>query len=352
MYPRLLLAVLVGLLTLEPTFGQVTADSYRGISTSGSSKAGARDQNGLRLKGVLISESSRSALIGGRPVQEGDRIGGAKVLRIEQQGVRVRMGSEEFTVKVGGSFAGDLSAPAFVKAPARPARPGRHQASSVPTQLAATPTASEALVGSDLRHAVQAGETLSEIALNYLKDGITVEQMMMAVFQSNPGAFRSNINVLYAGATLSIPSDMQAASQEPTMAAAAVARHLEIWRIDSQPPVTVAAAPPVQQYGPVAGGETLSAIALHVLQDGVTLDQMMIVLYEANPQAFSNTIIVLYEGAVLRIPNDSELWHQAPDVATAEVVRQTRTWQTGIEQQALSAPPQPAMMAAADLPVD
>ena len=136
------------------------------------------------------------------------------------------------------------------------------------------------------------------------------------------------------------------------MAAAAVAQHLDAWRNDNRLPAVVAAAAPAPQYGPVESGETLSAIAASVLQDGVTLDQMMIALFEANPQAFSNNINVLYEGAVLRLPNDRELLHQVPEAATAEVARQTRTWLAGVEQQPTSDPLEANIMAAAEIPVD
>jgi len=72
------------------------------------------------------------------------------------------------------------------------------------------------------------------------------------------------------------------------------------------------------------------------------MNQMMIALFRANPHAFSGNINVLYEGAVLRIPDGDELRSQPPGTATAEVVRQTDAWQTGSRQQArLTMPPVP-----------
>ena len=53
---------------------------------------------------------------------------------------------------------------------------------------------------------VQAQETLYRIALQYRQPGVTVAQLMMAIFEANPDAFvRNNINRLKVGATLSIP---------------------------------------------------------------------------------------------------------------------------------------------------
>jgi pilus assembly protein FimV len=65
------------------------------------------------------------------------------------------------------------------------------------------------------------------------------------------------------------------------------------------------------------------------------MNQMMIALFQANPEAFSNNINELRQGAILRIPDENELRRQTPEMATAEVVRQTKAWQTGDEQFAL-----------------
>ena len=64
------------------------------------------------------------------------------------------------------------------------------------------------------------------------------------------------------------------------------------------------------------------------------MNQMMIAVFQANPQAFSDNINVLHEGATLRIPEGLELQQQAPETARAEVVRQTDAWRTGDGQQA------------------
>ncbi len=62
-------------------------------------------------------------------------------------------------------------------------------------------------------------------------------------------------------------------------------------------------------YGPVAAGETLWEIANATLPDeGVSTDQLMLALLNANPQAFSNdNINRLKRGAILRIPSPQEI---------------------------------------------
>ena len=53
---------------------------------------------------------------------------------------------------------------------------------------------------------VKAEETLYRIALKYRQPGVTVSQLMMAIFEANPDAFdKGNINRLKLGSTLKIP---------------------------------------------------------------------------------------------------------------------------------------------------
>lgn len=351
MYQRLLAAILLGVLAHKPTFGQDESHSDDSFPTNRYSSGDIRAQKTLRLKGVLVSDSSRTALINGRPVQEGDRIGGAEILSIEQRGIRVRLSGEVLTVNIGGTFRRDSAAPAFVKATERPASASERRATPVQAKSVAVPAA-EPGIESNSRHTVAPGETLSGIALGYLKDGITLEQMMMAFFRSNPAAFRDNINVLYAGATLSVPERQDAAQEPAAIAVAEVGRHLESWRRDARESGLVAVATTARQYGPVETGESLSTISARVQHNGVTLQQTMMALFQANPQAFGNNINTLYEGAVLRLPSENELRRQAPEAAAAEVLRQTRTWRTGKQQHALAAPPEPEILAAADWPAD
>ena len=66
-------------------------------------------------------------------------------------------------------------------------------------------------------------------------------------------------------------------------------------------------APPPRKpkrYGPVQSGETLRGIAGKVKQDGVTLEQMMVGLYQANRDAFfADNVNRLKRGQVLNVPD-------------------------------------------------
>ncbi|MDR0673457.1 MAG: LysM peptidoglycan-binding domain-containing protein [Zoogloeaceae bacterium] len=56
-------------------------------------------------------------------------------------------------------------------------------------------------------HVVKSGETLQRIARANLSAGVTIEQMLAALYHNNPGAFSgNNMNRLRAGAVLKIPS--------------------------------------------------------------------------------------------------------------------------------------------------
>ncbi|MGH8311746.1 MAG: FimV/HubP family polar landmark protein [Gammaproteobacteria bacterium] len=95
---------------------------------------------------------------------------------------------------------------------------------------------------------------------------------------------------------------------------------------------TVAAAPGETElggnYGPIHRGETLSEIALKLHPQGVTLNQMMIAIYRANPEVFMRNINLMKAGYVLRIPSADDI--QAVQVADAnsEVRTQISEWRS------------------------
>ena len=87
----------------------------------------------------------------------------------------------------------------------------------------------------------------------------------------------------------------------------------------------VAAAP--GDYGPVQVGDTLGKIARSVDADGHSLDQVMLALLRANPDAFiKGNVNLIKAGAVLRIPNGSELSEYSAKEARAIVHEQIGQW--------------------------
>ena len=88
----------------------------------------------------------------------------------------------------------------------------------------------------------------------------------------------------------------------------------------------VAATP--GEYGPVAAGDTLWEIATATRPDGgVSMNQMMIAILRANPDAFiRGNVNAIRRGAVLRIPDANEAGSIEAAAAAAEIMAQNEAW--------------------------
>ena len=75
-------------------------------------------------------------------------------------------------------------------------------------------------------------------------------------------------------------------------------------------------------------GDTLSSLAKAMAQEGVSLDQMLLGLYQANPQAFeAGNMNRLKAGQTLVLPSPAELLATQAAAATAEVKLHASNWQ-------------------------
>lgn len=93
------------------------------------------------------------------------------------------------------------------------------------------------------------------------------------------------------------------------------------------PAPRVTSGPDGSTYGPVRANETLWAISERLRADsGATLDQMMMALYRANPDAFAGNINRLKRGAILRVPEAAEIGSLPGSQAAVEVQRQNEAW--------------------------
>ncbi len=80
----------------------------------------------------------------------------------------------------------------------------------------------------------------------------------------------------------------------------------------------------------VARGQTLWGIASSVRPDSrLTMNQTMLAIYEANPEAFGGNINILRAGARLRIPSADEIYRIDRGMALAEAQRQNAAWSGG-----------------------
>ena len=79
----------------------------------------------------------------------------------------------------------------------------------------------------------------------------------------------------------------------------------------------------------VAKGDTLTKIARSLHADTqANIDQTMIALYRANPEAFGGNINILRRGAVLRVPGADEIAALNQNEAMSEVHRQMDAWRS------------------------
>ena len=79
-------------------------------------------------------------------------------------------------------------------------------------------------------------------------------------------------------------------------------------------------------YGPVQLGETLWNVAGRFRPSGITMNQMVVAIYQANSQAFDGNMNVLLQDVLLRIPEVTEVLQRTASAATQEAVRQTEEW--------------------------
>ena len=105
------------------------------------------------------------------------------------------------------------AAPERAAPPARPAIAEQvaPRTSATPKVAARPERAAAAPAKGGEQVAVQKGDTLSRIAGVHAIDGVSLDQMMVALLQANPQAFiRGNVNLIKAGAVLQVPSAEQA----------------------------------------------------------------------------------------------------------------------------------------------
>ncbi|HEX5340440.1 MAG TPA: FimV/HubP family polar landmark protein [Gammaproteobacteria bacterium] len=109
-------------------------------------------------------------------------------------------------------------------------------------------------------------------------------------------------------------------------------------------PAPAPAAPGLgNDYGPIHRGETLSEIANKLRPSDVTLNQMMIAIYRANPEVFMHNINRMKAGYVMRIPSLNDIQAITVSEANSEVRTQIQEWRAGHGHAAQ--PPEPEQTA-------
>jgi pilus assembly protein FimV len=101
---------------------------------------------------------------------------------------------------------------------------------------------------------VQRGETLWGIASQHVPAGVTMNQMMVAMYRDNPNAFLGNMNVLRQGVTLSIPESTTLGGLVAADATQEVLRQAGEWQGGSAQQARLRLVAPELESSPAAAG--------------------------------------------------------------------------------------------------
>jgi pilus assembly protein FimV len=115
-----------------------------------------------------------------------------------------------------------LDPPGLMPSPPVPAVAAVPETRPAPPPVAAVPAPARApapMIGAKEYGPVQRGETLGKIARSVKPEGVTLEQMLIGLYRSNPDAFvRNNLNLLRSGKVLRVPEREEIAAISPAEA--------------------------------------------------------------------------------------------------------------------------------------
>ncbi len=183
--------------------------------------------NGLRLSiERRASGQSYIKIIGSRPIGEP-----FVDLLIELGGSGSRL-LREYTVLLDPPGYGQQAVPAPVLAPAPVAVPESRPIAQAPGTPAPKAVASVAAKSSAQEYGpVVQGDTLGKIAAGLKPEGVSLEQMLVGLYRSNPDAFvKKNMNLVKSGKILRVPDAAELAAIAKDDAAKEYRTHVADWR--------------------------------------------------------------------------------------------------------------------------
>lgn len=101
--PLALLVIIGAAYAAEPALHDPT-EPFR-PSTNGAGGPSGAPPPRFTLTAVLISPTRRVAIVNGKPMQEGQRVAGAELVKIDERSVQLRDGNHEFVVQLGNARA-------------------------------------------------------------------------------------------------------------------------------------------------------------------------------------------------------------------------------------------------------
>lgn len=289
-----------------------------------------------KINGARISGENRIAIINDQIAGIGDKIDAAEIVAIESGLIHLRVAERTFAMRVGSSLIRPSQySESAITAP-QPERFAELNAAELNTTELdtavlnavtaaayahlplrqveeATQVAVTTVQETGTRWTVKAGDTLSGIAASLSDDQRTHQSVMDSIYAGNPHAFGGSVDLLYAGTQLSLTAGLQA-SVAGLQAEQAEPPSLEDER--SRP-----------RTARVRSGDTLSGIALRYVDNDITLNQLMLAIFEANPRSFGGNVNVLYAEEVIEIPALSVAQRHTPAAAAATLSHHTERWQ-------------------------
>lgn len=134
------------------------------------------------------------------------------------------------------------------------------------------------------------------------------------VVATAPAPVAQSVTAAAPVSTTTVPAQEQAARQEPAPAPQRAAPAARLTPQPAEPNAESAKAHTVTR------GDTLGKIAREVSPEGVSLDQMLVALHRANPQAFvDNNMNRLRTGRILTVP-DAEAVRAVPEAEARKIV--------------------------------
>lgn len=202
--------------------------------------------NSLRFKAISDGTGARIKVTSTEPIREP-----FLTFLVEANWASGRL-LREYTLLLDPPIFADAGEPAAVEAPAMaaPARPaGEPPATTQTTETTVATVTTGTVLEMEPRAAVssppqtppytapegtygriQRGETLSQIAQTIRPEDVSLNQMMIALYRTNPDAFMDNINLLKQGSILRIPDPTEIRALSRNEANTIVSAHHEAWR--------------------------------------------------------------------------------------------------------------------------
>jgi len=163
--------------------------------------------------------------------------------------------SREYTALLDPPSAAPAPPPAPVISAVPESRPAPEPAvAAAPPAVSRPVTPAGPMAGGKEYGPIQRGETLGKIATSVMPEGVTLEQMLVALYRNNPEAFiRNNLNLVRTGKILRVPDRDEVAAIARGEAVKEYRTHVADWNSYRQKLADTAGTVPAERRTAVSG---------------------------------------------------------------------------------------------------